>query len=91
MKANDAHLVHLLDGTASRRLSTPGQQLQYDYYFISDSGGAEVALNTTAGGVFEIDAPFQLASYQETSLYWLKLNLCKETKLELDNFKQCSC
>ena len=38
LKANDAHLVHLLDGTASRRFSTPGQQLQYDYYFISDSG-----------------------------------------------------
>ena len=51
---------------ATRRLATPAQQLQYDYYFISDSGGAEVALNTTAGGVFEIDAPFQLASYQET-------------------------
>ena len=66
LKANDSHLVHLLDGTASRRLTTPAQQLQYDYYFISDSGGAEVALNTTAGGVFEIDAPFQLASYQET-------------------------
>ena len=66
LKANNAHLVHLLDGTATRRLATPAQQLQYDYYFISDSGGAEVALNTTAGGVFEIDAPFQLASYQET-------------------------
>ena len=66
LKANDSHLVHLLDGTASRRLATPAQQLQYDYYFIPESGGAEVALNTTAGGVFEIDAPFQLASYQET-------------------------
>ena len=43
LKANNAHLVHLLDGTATRRLATPAQQLQYDYYFISDSGGAEVA------------------------------------------------
>ena len=65
LKANDAHLVFLLDGTSSRKLTTPGQQAQYNYYFIPDLGG-EVALNTNSDGKFGMTAPMTIASYHET-------------------------
>ena len=65
LKANEAHLVNLLDGTTSRKLTTPGQQAQYDFYFIPDLGG-EVALNTNSEGKFGMTAPMTIASYHET-------------------------
>ena len=59
---------------------------QYDFYFIPDLGGAEVALNTNSNGKFEIDAPMTiLLVIKKLSLYWLKLNLCKEMRPALDN------
>ena len=65
LKANEAHLVYLLDGTTSRKLTTPGQQAQYDFYFIPDLGG-EVALNTNSNGKFGMTSPMTIASYHET-------------------------
>ena len=65
LKANEAHLVYLLDGTTPRKLTTPGQKEQYDFYFIPDLGG-EVALNTNSDGKFGMTAPMTIASYHET-------------------------
>ena len=66
---NNSHLVNLLDGTVARKLpaSAAGQQMQYDSYFYTDSGG-DIAINTEDGGRFAMTAPFPIASYQENQL-----------------------
>ena len=66
---NNSHLVNLLDGTVTRKLpaSAAGQQMQYDSYFYTDSGG-DIAINTEDGGRFAMTAGFPIATYQENQL-----------------------
>ena len=62
----DSHLVHLLDGTTARALSTPGDNLRYANYFLDD--GARTLINTSSGGRFSQTSAFPLASYYENQL-----------------------
>ena len=47
--------------------------MQYDSYFIEDSGG-DIAINTEDGGRFAMTAPFPIASYQENQLIMAEAN-----------------
>lgn len=64
--ATDSHLVHLLDGTTARALSTPGDNLRYANYFLDN--GARTLINTNSGGRFSQTSAFPLASYYENQL-----------------------
>lgn len=64
--ATDSYLVKLLDGRATRSLTTPGDNLRFDNYFISD--GTRTLINTNEGGRFSQTSSFPLASYYENQL-----------------------
>ena len=64
--ATDSHLVHLLDGTTPRALTTPGDNLRFANYFLED--GARTLINTNSDGRFSQTSSFPLASYYENQL-----------------------
>lgn len=64
--ATDSYLVHLLDGTSERALPTPGDQLRFNEYFITD--GDRTLINTNENGRFSQTSTFPLASYYENQL-----------------------
>ena len=59
-------MVHLLDGTIARALTTPGDTLRFNNYFLSD--GTRTIINTNSDGRFSQTSSFPLASYFENEL-----------------------
>ena len=66
LTANGSNLVALMTGTRQREIATPGDADRFDYYF--ETIGSDLELNTSAGGMFAIDASFPIVSWVETKL-----------------------
>lgn len=66
LTANGSNLVKLMTGERAREIATPGDADRFDYYF--ETIGSDLELNTSAGGMFAIDASFPIVSYVETKL-----------------------
>lgn len=64
--ATDSHLVHLLDGTIARALTTPGDNLRFANYFLIDD--TRTLINTNSNGRFSQTSSFPLTSYYENQL-----------------------
>lgn len=64
--AANSHLVQLMTGETPRELITPGDAYRFNYYF--QEGDYDLALNTSADGVFAPDASFPIISWIETRL-----------------------
>jgi len=66
LTANGSNLTNLMTGVRARELDTPGDAARFDYYF--ETIGSDLELNTSAGGMFAIDASFPIVSWVETRL-----------------------
>lgn len=59
---NHPYLEQLLDGTKTRKISTPGDSSRRAKYY------ANGTINTDTGGIFEVNASYPVISYVETKL-----------------------
>ena len=70
--ATDSHLANLLDGTVSRALNTPANNLIHASYFIPEGTPGDPSyrtlLNTDNGGRYAQTASMPLATYYENEL-----------------------
>ena len=66
--ATESHLLHLLNGTVSRVILTPGDSERLTFYFTPYSSGNGHAPNVTTTGVFAETASMNLISYEEVKL-----------------------
>jgi len=79
LTANGSNLNNLMTGVRPRELATPGDAVRFDYYF--ETIGSDLELNTSAGGMFAIDASFPIVSWVETRL----IEAEAASRLGLDN------